>query len=112
MIEKQWVLPNLSILVGLDLREAKAHGRFRKRQYRRADLEGRYKFRGPREVIQHLSGEYPLQEAVQKIRTRTRQLAKRQGTWFRSLQECRRVEQTDEREPKQVAEEILAAAGG
>jgi tRNA dimethylallyltransferase len=66
---------------------------------------------GYREVIQHLSGEYPLEEAVQKIRTRTRQLAKRQGTWFRSLQECRRVEQTDEKDPRNVAQEILVTAG-
>ncbi|MGI9428717.1 MAG: tRNA (adenosine(37)-N6)-dimethylallyltransferase MiaA [Bythopirellula sp.] len=46
---------------------------------------------GYRETIEHLQGA-PLEEMIAKIKTRTRRFAKRQGTWFRSLSECRFVE--------------------
>lgn len=38
---------------------------------------------GYRELAAHLRGEFPLDKAVTLIKTRTRQLAKRQLTWFR-----------------------------
>ncbi len=38
---------------------------------------------GYKEIIQHLKGEYPLEEAVDKIKQNTRHYAKRQLTWFR-----------------------------
>jgi tRNA dimethylallyltransferase len=38
---------------------------------------------GYRELVAHLHGELPLDEAVTLIKTHTRQLAKRQLTWFR-----------------------------
>ena len=40
---------------------------------------------GYREIIEHLSGECPLEEAIVRIQTNTRQFAKRQHTWFRNL---------------------------
>ncbi len=46
---------------------------------------------GYRETIAHLSGDADLDETIGRIKTRTRQFAKRQMTWFRSLQECRAV---------------------
>ncbi len=46
---------------------------------------------GYREVFQHLSGEHSLEETVGLVQIHTRQFAKRQRTWFRSLSECRRV---------------------
>lgn len=46
---------------------------------------------GYREVIAHLEGQHGLEETVQLVQQHTRQLAKRQGTWFRSLSECRLV---------------------
>ncbi len=46
---------------------------------------------GYREVIEHLKGGPPLDETIELVKTHTRQFAKRQWTWFRSLSECRPV---------------------
>ena len=46
---------------------------------------------GYREICAHLDGEISLEEAVRAIQLRSRRLAKRQRTWFRSLPECRPV---------------------
>jgi tRNA dimethylallyltransferase len=43
------------------------------------------------EVADHLDGRATLAETVVRIRTRTRQFAKRQLTWFRHLPECRPI---------------------
>ena len=44
---------------------------------------------GYREAIAHLEGRMTLPEAIIRTQARTRQFAKRQGTWFRGLAECR-----------------------
>ena len=54
---------------------------------------------GYREVVEHLSGGPNLSETIELVKTRTRQFAKRQETWFRSLSECRRVPLDDSMEP-------------
>ncbi|MAT70946.1 MAG: tRNA (adenosine(37)-N6)-dimethylallyltransferase MiaA [Planctomycetaceae bacterium] len=64
---------------------------------------------GYREVIAHLSGEWDYDTMVAKIKTRTRQFAKRQGTWFRSLSECRFVDIAGEPDTEKLAEQIAAA---
>jgi tRNA dimethylallyltransferase len=46
---------------------------------------------GYREAFDLLDGKIGYDEALTRIRTRSRQLAKRQLTWFRSLPECRPV---------------------
>ena len=46
---------------------------------------------GYREVIEHLRGGPDLKTTIELVQTHTRQFAKRQWTWFRSLQECRPV---------------------
>lgn len=46
---------------------------------------------GYREVIEHLSGGPGLEETIELVKTHTRQFAKRQWTWFRSLSECRPI---------------------
>ncbi|MEN6404856.1 MAG: tRNA (adenosine(37)-N6)-dimethylallyltransferase MiaA [Thermoguttaceae bacterium] len=46
---------------------------------------------GYREVIEHLEGRRGLPETIELVQQHTRQLAKRQCTWFRSLSECRRT---------------------
>ncbi len=46
---------------------------------------------GYREVLAHLRGETDLAETLRLVQMHTRQFAKRQGTWFRSLSECRFV---------------------
>lgn len=44
---------------------------------------------GYREVLMHLAGEIDLATTISMVKTRTRQFAKRQGTWFRSLSEVK-----------------------
>jgi tRNA dimethylallyltransferase len=69
---------------------------------------------GYREVLQHLAGERPLDETVELVKLRTRQFAKRQMTWFRSLSECRwiRLGEPDGRsDALAVAREIAGHAG-
>ena len=46
---------------------------------------------GYREVIEHLEGRRNLAATISLVEQHTRQLAKRQATWFRSLSECRYV---------------------
>ena len=62
---------------------------------------------GYREVQQHLQNEFTLERAIEATRTRTRQFAKRQYTWFRSLHECQWVARDDQEEPSGVATRIL-----
>ena len=40
-------------------------------------------------MIEHLAGRLDRPAAVELVQRRTRQLAKRQMTWFRGLEECR-----------------------
>ena len=43
---------------------------------------------GYREVLEHLAGEYDLPTTIERIRTRTRRFAKRQGRWSTTLSRC------------------------
>jgi tRNA dimethylallyltransferase len=74
---------------------------------------------GYREVLEHLHGELTLPQAIELVKQHTRQLAKRQLTWFRSMSECRFVPvsgQIDENDlARQIAEEgekVDAPPGG
>jgi tRNA dimethylallyltransferase len=62
---------------------------------------------GYREVIEHLEGRRSLAETIELVGRHTRQLAKRQGTWFRSLSECRFVQVAEHLLPVEVAERIV-----
>jgi tRNA dimethylallyltransferase len=64
---------------------------------------------GYREIIDHLDGQYGVDQTIQRIRHRTRQFAKRQGTWFRSLSECQRVVLQEEQDAATVAQRIISA---
>jgi tRNA dimethylallyltransferase len=61
---------------------------------------------GYREALAYLSGEYDRDEMIARIKARTRRFAKRQGTWFRSLAECRFVDISGEVNAAAVAEQI------
>jgi tRNA dimethylallyltransferase len=63
---------------------------------------------GYREVIEHLEGCHTLAETVELVQQHTRQLAKRQSTWFRSLSECRFVAMSDSSDPRETAEQIAS----
>ncbi len=62
---------------------------------------------GYKEIIDHLEGRWSLSEAVEQIKTKTRQFAKRQHTWFRNLVECREVTCSGECSPERWVERIL-----
>ncbi len=58
---------------------------------------------GYRESIDYLQGRLSLVAAQSRVQVRTHQFARRQETWFRSLCECRRIEQDERSEPERVA---------
>ena len=61
---------------------------------------------GYREALAYLAGEYDNDEMIARIKSRTRRFAKRQGTWFRSLSECRFVDLAGDVVADEVAERI------
>jgi tRNA dimethylallyltransferase len=61
---------------------------------------------GYREVIDYLAGVDDEATMAARIKTRTRQFAKRQGVWFRSLSECRWVDVEENASAESIAEVI------
>ena len=86
-------------------RSARADGRAASssagRRARRSAIASRWRI---------LAGEIERDEMLERIKARTRQFAKRQGTWFRSLSECRFVDIAGEVDADAVAERIIAEA--
>ncbi len=62
---------------------------------------------GYREVIEHLRGQRDLAATIEAVKARTRQFARHQETWFRSLSECRFVPLQEGCSDEQVSEQIL-----
>ena len=58
---------------------------------------------GYRQVVEHLRGERSLAETIELVKTKTRQFAKRQLTWFRAQKNLKWMEL----QPDEPAEEIL-----
>jgi tRNA dimethylallyltransferase len=65
---------------------------------------------GYKEVIDHLQGNLSLAECITQVKTRTRQFAKRQETWFRNLVEARPVAITGLETPAELAQ-LVASLG-
>ena len=65
---------------------------------------------GYREVIQHLQGHHDLDKTIALVKARTRQFARRQETWFRSLAECRRIDVHQTQGDAETAQAILELA--
>jgi tRNA dimethylallyltransferase len=65
---------------------------------------------GYREVLAHLAGKYDLASTIDLVKLHTRQFAKRQLTWFRSLAECRFVAVSDSFDPAEIAARITIEA--
>jgi tRNA dimethylallyltransferase len=61
---------------------------------------------GYREAIEHIEGCHTLAQTVELVQIHTRQLAKRQNTWFRSLGECRFVPVAGKDDPAEVVWQI------
>jgi tRNA dimethylallyltransferase len=65
---------------------------------------------GYRQVVEHLRGERPLAETIELVKSRTRQFAKRQLTWFRRHGNCEWIELPPEESSGEIAEKICRAA--
>ena len=61
---------------------------------------------GYRQVVEHLRGDYSLAEAVEQVKVRTRQFAKRQMTWFRAQPGVVWMELKPEADPAAIAATI------
>ncbi|GIW97782.1 MAG: tRNA dimethylallyltransferase [Pirellulaceae bacterium] len=62
---------------------------------------------GYRELIDALQSGEPLEETMERIRAHTRQFARRQEIWFRSLHELQPVVVAPDRSPRQILDDIL-----
>lgn len=63
---------------------------------------------GYKELIEFLNNDRPWDAAVDMIKTRTRQFAKRQHTWFRNLEECCELPIQDGESSEQIGVRMLA----
>lgn len=63
---------------------------------------------GYAEVIGHLEGSGTLEGAIETIKTRTRQFAKRQHTWFRNLVECQAIEMTGDESAANLVDKLTS----
>jgi tRNA dimethylallyltransferase len=61
---------------------------------------------GYRQVVEHLRGERSLPETIERVKIRTRQLAKRQMTWFRRRTDWNWIELATTDEPAAVVKRI------
>jgi tRNA dimethylallyltransferase len=65
---------------------------------------------GYRQVVEHLHGERSLAETIELVRTRTRQFAKRQMTWFRRQAQAQWVDVGEDETAGNTAARIIEAA--
>ena len=66
---------------------------------------------GYRQVLEHLDGGPALSETVELAKTRTRQFAKRQRTWFRNQMSCQPVEWAAGETAEVCCERLLGMLG-
>jgi tRNA dimethylallyltransferase len=62
---------------------------------------------GYRQVVEHLRGERPLAETIELVKSRTRQFAKRQLTWFRRQLDPEWIELKPDESLEKCAQKIL-----
>jgi len=67
---------------------------------------------GGREPTEALPVGADLSACVERVKARTRQFARRQETWFRSLSECRLLAMHEGQTPAEVAARICESASG
>jgi tRNA dimethylallyltransferase len=66
---------------------------------------------GYRQVVEHLEGKRSLPETIELVKTKTRQFAKRQLTWFRHQFEPTWVDVAEQDPLEAIADRILASRG-
>jgi tRNA dimethylallyltransferase len=64
---------------------------------------------GYRQVVEHLRGELNLEKTIELVKTKTRQFAKRQLTWFRRYGNCSWLELQPGESPEDCVRKIRAA---
>jgi tRNA dimethylallyltransferase len=62
---------------------------------------------GYRQVVEHLRGERPLKETIELVKSRTRQFAKRQLTWFRRQLDPEWIELKPDESPENCARKVV-----
>ena len=62
---------------------------------------------GYKEAIDHLNGDMTLDEAIERVRIRTRRFARHQETWFRGMRECEMVDLSADFDEQQTVELLL-----
>ena len=65
---------------------------------------------GYKEAMEHLDGRMSMEEAVERMRVRTRRFARHQETWFRGLTECRMVDLDTDFDLDQTVDRLLELA--
>jgi tRNA dimethylallyltransferase len=65
---------------------------------------------GYRQIVEHLHGERPLSETIGLVKSRTRQFAKRQLTWFRHQLDAEWIELKPDEPPEKCLEKIQREA--
>ena len=63
---------------------------------------------GYRQVLDLLDGKFDLENVVHQVKTKTRQFAKRQRSWFRNQMKCNFLEWPDEENVNSFSEQLLA----
>ena len=63
---------------------------------------------GYRQVLDLLDGKLDLENVVHQVKTKTRQFAKRQRSWFRNQMKCNFLEWPDEENVNSFSEQLLA----
>lgn len=64
---------------------------------------------GYKELFDAIEANGNLDEAIELIKTRSRQFARRQHTWFRNLEECRSVEITGTETPGELVNSLVTS---
>lgn len=67
---------------------------------------------GYKEIIQYIEGHCSLEQAVEDIKKNSRNFAKRQLTWFRSMKEIQWVDSSIEADRQKIVENIRNFAAG
>ena len=66
---------------------------------------------GYRQVLEHLEGKRSLPETIELVKTKTRQYAKRQMTWFKQQRDVIWVDVSPEESVEQTAQSLIARHG-
>ncbi len=67
---------------------------------------------GYRQVVEHLRGECGLRDTIEKVKAKTRQFAKRQGTWFRGQMDLEWIRMEAGETPLAVARKLIEGGLG